>query len=274
MGPRLMRTGFLVCNRGCLDVPQQQLRPRIIPPDPVPIYQPRPEFYALDNGLQGFSQYLIDPPTVAAAPVYGKSFVLSSVAAISGVPTPGNLTDYGGAITASQVSQALVPALAARTYLLLFNPTFVPLVVSFAIASFLADLSITLNTGQALLFSPTLGNGLQSAGAMTIAGFKPGQPYYAWQSADFWNDGGWLVLLDTAGWPTSPAGLPAGAVWNNGGLVSIVPGVTPNPHAPALFFGLVTAAQLLATGGGNLPLANPGLGSGQLWNDGGVASIA
>ena len=32
-----------------LDVPQQQLRPKNLPPDPVPVYQPRPENYAAEN---------------------------------------------------------------------------------------------------------------------------------------------------------------------------------------------------------------------------------
>ena len=45
MGPELRPTGFLVCDR-CLDVPQQQFRTIIMPPDPVPVDQPRPEIPA------------------------------------------------------------------------------------------------------------------------------------------------------------------------------------------------------------------------------------
>jgi hypothetical protein len=88
------------------------------------------------------------------------------------------------------------------------------------------------------------------------------------------NDGGWLIVSNAAGWPSSSVALPAGALWSNGALATVVPGVTPDPSAPGVFFGSITAAALLALGGGNLPLSNPGPGSGQLWNQGGVVAIA
>ena len=87
------------------------------------------------------------------------------------------------------------------------------------------------------------------------------------------NDGGWLQVTNTTGWPTNHNGFP-GTVWNNGGIVTVIPGVTPNPAAAPQFYGLITSAQLLTLGGGNLPLSNPGVGTGQLWNNGGVVEIA
>lgn len=44
-GYRLMRTGFLRCEP-CIDKPQPQLRTFILPPDPVPIKDPRPGEYS------------------------------------------------------------------------------------------------------------------------------------------------------------------------------------------------------------------------------------
>jgi hypothetical protein len=88
------------------------------------------------------------------------------------------------------------------------------------------------------------------------------------------NDGGWLIVSNVAGWPSSSVSLPAGALWSNGALATIVPGVTPDPSAPPVFFGNITATALLALGGGNLPLTNPGPGTGQLYNQGGVVAIA
>jgi hypothetical protein len=88
------------------------------------------------------------------------------------------------------------------------------------------------------------------------------------------DDGGWLVVSPAANYPTSATSLPAGSIWSNGALVTVVPGITPNPSAPPVFFGVVTAAALLALGGGNLPLTNPGAGSLQLWNSGGVVAVA
>jgi len=44
-GNTLKNTGFRVCEP-CQDRPNQQLRPRILPPDPVPVMNPRPGNFA------------------------------------------------------------------------------------------------------------------------------------------------------------------------------------------------------------------------------------
>lgn len=41
LGPSLQNKYILVCTRTCLDVPQPQLKPIILPPDPMPIQNPR-----------------------------------------------------------------------------------------------------------------------------------------------------------------------------------------------------------------------------------------
>lgn len=47
-GTRLVNLNLLVCSQ-CLDVPQVQLKARILPPDPVPILNARVENFAADN---------------------------------------------------------------------------------------------------------------------------------------------------------------------------------------------------------------------------------
>lgn len=47
-GNRLQNLKLLVCDR-CLDVPQPQLRTRILSPDPIPIRNPRPEHFFIDE---------------------------------------------------------------------------------------------------------------------------------------------------------------------------------------------------------------------------------
>lgn len=47
-GPVLQNLRLLVCSR-CLDVPQPQLKPRILPPDPTPVLWARPENYVVDD---------------------------------------------------------------------------------------------------------------------------------------------------------------------------------------------------------------------------------
>lgn len=59
-GQSLQSTGFLVCQR-CLDIPFIQNRPLILPPDPVPIENPRFENFNLDNNgptLINWDQFL------------------------------------------------------------------------------------------------------------------------------------------------------------------------------------------------------------------------
>lgn len=43
-GVKLQNLRLLVCNR-CLDVPQPALKTIVIPPDPLPVWNPRPENY-------------------------------------------------------------------------------------------------------------------------------------------------------------------------------------------------------------------------------------
>lgn len=88
----------------------------------------------------------------------------------------------------------------------------------------------------------------------------------------FYSNGGELTLDGTFAWPIA-AHVP-GAVYSDGEVCAVVPGVVPNPLAPPVYFGGITAIQLLALGGGDLPLVQPAPGSGQLWNNGGVISIA
>src|SRR5262245_3449285 len=71
MGPKLQNKRILVC-RSCMDLPQEQLRTIIIPQDPVPIQNPRPEistaiYYSLreDGGTaleENFTSELEEPP--------------------------------------------------------------------------------------------------------------------------------------------------------------------------------------------------------------------
>lgn len=70
-GPRLFNLRILVCPT-CLDKPQESGRTIVLPPDPVPIRNPRPENYALaDNPVSplGWSpqdNFLISPSTAGA----------------------------------------------------------------------------------------------------------------------------------------------------------------------------------------------------------------
>lgn len=47
-GLTLINKQILVCDR-CYDVPSEHLRTIVLPPDPLPVHNPRPEPYLLDE---------------------------------------------------------------------------------------------------------------------------------------------------------------------------------------------------------------------------------
>jgi hypothetical protein len=101
--------------------------------------------------------------------------------------------------------------------------------------------------------------------AATILNVTPG----------IFNDGGVVALTSPpSGYPTSNAGLAVGALWSNGGLICVAGTTTPSGSAPPVYFASQSAVTLLALGGANLPLTNPGVGSGIIWNANGVVSVA
>ena len=101
----------------------------------------------------------------------------------------------------------------------------------------------------------------------------PFQYQLAFATVNFTNNSGALHLSQALYYPTNATGLAPGSVWYSAGAIGIVPGVTPNPTAPALMFATTDPNTLLSLGGGNLPTTNPGI-NGQLWNNGGFVDIA
>jgi hypothetical protein len=99
----------------------------------------------------------------------------------------------------------------------------------------------------------------------------PFQYTFNFVNINFYNDGGVLWMTAPLNYPTNPTGLAAGAVWYNGGVVSVIPGGS-GTGAP-VYFGSITAAGLLSLGGGGLPTSNPN-NANQLWNNSGVICIS
>lgn len=144
-GIALADTGFRYCWR-CISKPQPQLKPVILPQDPVPIRDPRPEvaqaglgdisgqlpYPPVNGNLNGFTQIVgpqssslsdniptaeLDPTRPFTAP----ADVIASADTGWGLPRPA-LTLWQGTIALSGVGQVAVPANSGRTYLLVYNP--------------------------------------------------------------------------------------------------------------------------------------------------------
>lgn len=226
--------------------------------------------------------------------------VLASVAAASGVPTPPNLSATSVPLSPQNTTVSLVGQNSNRTFLLIYNPTQMVAQFSKGIATQGARGNLSIGPGQAYFWADAQQLGKVYQGALTAVGLYQPLPLWVWEDGtNFYNDGGVLAFRFTpVGWPTSPAGLPYGAVWaNDTGTVGIAPtpgymggqvnasqfdlgqfnvgmqGYTPTPGAPPLFFGSITAEALLAIGGGNLPLTDPVV-MNQLWNNGGEVAIS
>lgn len=205
-GPKLSWIGILVCGR-CLDVPQPQLRPITLPPDPVPLVNPRPEAFGQDSTLLGFTSYVMwaggfpipytsvltdqngDPILFGGNPVIlgtGTDGValLSQLAQMTGIPIPGTIQSRNGTIAQAGVAQSLVGANPSRSYIAIFNPCSAPIGVCTAISVAELGVAPTINIGfgGCLFWATAQGYGVPYGGAMTVVGEIPGVPYYAYEA--------------------------------------------------------------------------------------------
>lgn len=189
-GSRLFDTGYLVC-RDCLDVPQQQFRTPILPADPRPIINPRisknitpvPSTVGLPLPItpenQGFSPYQIGPATfIGGLPT--QAGVLASVAALSGVPTPA-VTLHVVPLSPANITVQLLPANAARTFLLIFNPTQLPAQFSLATATLGALGNLSVGPNEAYFWATAQGLQPVYQGAITAIGVYAPLPLWVWE---------------------------------------------------------------------------------------------
>lgn len=291
-GTALIWTGYMVCPQ-CLDVPFEQYKTVILPPDPKPRVNPRPAYNVTGYYTAGFT-----PPTTpenqgftqwalaTAAPIAGtypttKPAVLAAVAALSGIPTPATISDQSITLGRDTVQTLLAPN-ATRTWMLIYNPTQQTAEMALGTAAWNGSMNLAIGAGEAWFWANGQNLTPVYQGIVQAVGLYGGLPLWAWDSSvgALGNDGGILYTASVPpGYQVGLAGLPAGSIYLVPNLlagafaIGVVPGIVPNPGAPAVFFANVTASSLLALGGGNLPAADP-MVSGQLWNNGGLVSIS
>lgn len=187
-GAALVDTGFLVCPNKCLDVPQDQNRVLILPPDPVPRVNPRPSHDvtppapSVTPANMGFSQYVLGAPIAGDYPTL-KPDVLARVAKISGIPTPGGIVDRSKSVTATNTTLALMNANPARSWLLLYNPNYPQLQISLSAAcpwGFITNL--ILGPGEAYFWATSQNFAPTYTGQITFCGLTPTMSVFAWES--------------------------------------------------------------------------------------------
>jgi hypothetical protein len=293
-GISLIWEGYLVCAK-CNDTPQEQNKVLILPPDPKPRVLPRPSREVTPPATTGFT-----PPTsfdnlgmtrwdlTTAAPIAGtypktKAAVLTAIQTLSGITTPTPITDQS-ITTIRGTSQTALLANPTRTWMLAYNPTQQTAEFALGATTWNGTSNLAIGAGEAYFWANAQNLTQVYQGIVSAIGQFSNLPLWFWDSSagGFGNDGGVLFLpFPPLTWQVGPIGLPAGAVYlvpnvlpGNQFAVGIVPGIVPNPLAPPVLFASVTVAGLLSLGGGNLPLSNPGIGTQQLWNNGGLISIA
>lgn len=189
-GPALQDLGILVCA-SCNDVPQEQFRTVVLPPDPVPRINPRPDVYttlpALEGGNVpaapfnlGFSVYVLGAPAIGRIPTT-KSEALAAIAVASGVATPGTEVDQSITIATAQVSQQVMAANVARSWVALYNPFVSPIAIATGTAVWGADANVMLGPGQAMFWATAQGNGTPWAGVISAVSLAVGTMLWAWE---------------------------------------------------------------------------------------------
>ena len=190
-GPALQDLGILVCAR-CNDVPQEQFRTVILPPDPVPRINPRPEvnttLAAVADGNVpvapfnlGFSVYVLGAPAIGRIPTT-KPDALAAIAVASGVATPGTEVDQSITIATAQVSQQVMAANVARSWVALYNPFVSPIAIATGAAVWGAETNVMRGPGQAMFWATAQGNGTPWAGVISAVSLAAGTVLWAWEA--------------------------------------------------------------------------------------------
>lgn len=181
--PNLINTRILVCP-SCYDQPQPQLSPVILSPDPPPIYNARPEAYALDEtswiGIEDSDDILAtqddDPLVIQINPSSDPNTVhlTSSIASSGGSVTTAYLDLFNGNPASGGTSVlAAITGSSTRTNVasdlttvlgIAQNPDFI-IVTSSAVAQ--------TNISYAAIYSAASGGTLLMSGALAVVGPPP-----------------------------------------------------------------------------------------------------
>lgn len=190
-GTSLADTGYLVCEP-CLDTPYEQNRTLILPPDPIPRVNPRPSHdvtgipyigtpLPTSPSTKGFTQYVINAAISGLYPVE-KAAVMSAIAGLSGVATPGGLVDRSVTVSPANQSISVMNANPARDYLLLYNPSGPQVQLYLGVGAIWGNIAnLIMGPGEAYFWATAQLLGVPYAGALSVIGLYPGMPFFAWE---------------------------------------------------------------------------------------------
>lgn len=204
-GSKLTWTGELVCDEH-IDKPQAQLKAIRLPPDPLPLVNPRPEQFTTIDMPLGFTQYVmwadglplnfaVVLTTGTGQPILtdtGQEILieighdgialLAQLTQMTGIPVPGDISVYSGTITKAQVSQPMLPAGGAgRTYIAIFNPCTAPIAVNLTSPAMIGVApSLNIGAGGCLFWATAQNFGPPTQLAINVVGEFAGVPFYVY----------------------------------------------------------------------------------------------
>ncbi len=197
-GNTLIDTGLLV-GPDEVDVPQDQFRSLILPPDPYPVINARPSpnvtpYGAVGQplpttpGNYGFTQYIVGGATVLPYPPNTKAATLAAVAALSGIPTPSQLFDRSIVLTSAHRSFNVFQTQPARGWVLIYNPVNPQVQLTLALsppgfttATWGVSTNLILGPGEAYFAALQQDLGSPYLGAISAIGLFPNMPLWAWE---------------------------------------------------------------------------------------------
>lgn len=203
-GTAITWQGTLVCQP-CYTEPQEQLRAIRLPPDPIPVSNPRLEVFGTIDQPLGFTQYvmwaqglplpygvvLMDGNGNPILDNYGNEIIieigsdgtalLAQLAEMSGIPVPGTIQNYNTTIAAANVSQTLLAA-GARSYVAIFNPCGNPIWVNLGAPASPTPWqgSVTVGSGGCLFWATAQNMGTVTPLEVTVYGSQRGTPVYVY----------------------------------------------------------------------------------------------
>jgi hypothetical protein len=209
-GDGLIDQGFRNCPR-CISKPQEQFRTPILPLDPIPIDDPRPEYPVLNQNLNGFIQVVgpqsddihipvggeFDPTcphrnknTMVLNLFWGKiPFPLltddSGIYPLSddngNILLQDNVIDRSGVVGISGVPVLIAPPNPSRKFILVYNPAAAVLGIAQGFPILGGQGTVVVGTGEAVTQNILVPPGQIWRGGIYGLGLIPRMPFYAWE---------------------------------------------------------------------------------------------
>lgn len=174
-------TRLLVCTEGCLDPLNPQDMPYILPPDPLPVFNARPENYTLDetSWLSTQDDDIIttqdDEPILANIPnidaVAATAHLETSILAPGGSVATAYLDIFNGNPATTGVSVlSLITGSATRTNIAASLTTVLGIAKNADVIIVAAESGATVNTNYCAIYDAATGGTLLMSGPLNVRG--------------------------------------------------------------------------------------------------------